>query len=146
MIKVAIVRDESSYGKKTYETVKQKFEPELINIESPPGVFIDDINLDKKTLDKLSKFDILITYFKQADMTLELVEKLQNNVSGIIIGIWKGEGFKNQLLKYKNVSVPDVSCGMETGDNPIFNDFISKFGRPQIKINCQNEKILEMNF
>jgi hypothetical protein len=143
MIKVAIVRDESSYGKKSYETIRQEFETELINIESPSGVFIDDIELDKKIIDKLSRFDILITYIKQADMTLELVEKLHEKVSWIIIGIWRGEGFKNQLLKYKNVSVPDVLSEMETNGNPNFNEFVSKIGNVEIKINCQNEKIID---
>jgi len=144
MIKVAIVRDESSYGKRSYETIRHEFETELINIETPSGVFIDDIQLDKKIIDKLSKFDIIITYIKQADMTLEIVEKLHKNVSWIIIGIWRGEGFKNQLLKYENVSVPDVLCEMETSDNPIYNEFVSKFGKPKIKINCQNEKIVDV--
>jgi len=144
MIKVAIVRDESSYGERTYKTIKQTFETVLINIESPSGVFVDDIKLDKKIVDKLSKFDIIITYIKQADMTLEIVETLHKKVSWIIIGIWKGEGFKKQLLKYENVSVPDVLCELEKNDNQAYNEFVSKFGKPKIKINCQNEKIADI--
>ncbi|MCL2115256.1 MAG: hypothetical protein FWH29_03435 [Methanobrevibacter sp.] len=144
MIKVAIVRDESPYGERSYKTIRQKFETKLIHIESPSGVFIDNINLDKKIIDNLSKFDIIITYIKQADMTLEIVENLHNKVSWIIIGIWKGEGFKNQLLKYKNVSVPDVLCELESHENQDYNEFVSKFGKPEIKINCQNERIIDI--
>ena len=144
MIKVAIVRDESSYGERSYKTIKQEFETELIDIESPSGVFIDNIKIDKKIIDNLSEFDIIITYIKQADVTLEIVEKLCNNVSWIIIGIWKGIGFKNQLLKYKNVSAPDIMCELEVNDNPVYNEFASKFGKPEIKINCQNEKIADI--
>ena len=144
MIKVAIVRDESSFGEESYKTISQEFESELINIESPPGTFIDDIQLDKKTIDNLSKFDIILTYFKQADMTLEIVENLHNKVSWIMIGIWRGEGFKNQLLKYENVSVPDFNYKLEPSENSIYNEFISKFENPKIKINCQNEKIVDI--
>ena len=144
MIKVAIVRDEPSFGERSYNTIKEEFETELINIESPSGVFVDDINLDDEMIDNLSKFDIIITYIKQADMTLEIVENLHDKVSWIIIGIWRGEGFKNQLLKYKNVSVPDTMCVLEPNDNQDYNEFVSNFGKPEIKINCQGERIADI--
>ena len=144
MIKVAIVRDESFLGEISYKTMSQKFETKIIDIESPSGVFIDDILLDEKIIATLSKFDILISYIKQADMTLEIVEKLHDNVSWIVIGIWKGEGFKNQLLKYRNVSVPDIVDELKPADNLIYNDFVSKLKKVEIKINCQNERIVDI--
>jgi len=144
MIKVAIIRDKTSFGERSYKTISQEFETELINIESPSEVFMDDINLDKKIIDTLSKFDIIITYIKQADMTLEIVENLYDKVSWIIVGIWRGKGFKNQLLKYKNVSIPDVMCELEPNDNQAYNEFVSKFGKPKIKINCQKEIIVDI--
>ncbi|MDR2967778.1 MAG: hypothetical protein LBU74_07505 [Methanobacteriaceae archaeon] len=95
-MKVAIVRDESSFGEKSYETIKQGFKTELIDIESPSEIFIDKLILDKKIITHLSRFDIIVTYIKQADMTLEIVEKL-HKVSWIIIGIWRGKGFKTVI-------------------------------------------------
>jgi len=144
MIKIAIIRDRISFGGRTYKTISQEFETELINIESPSEVFIDEINLDKEIINTLSKFDIIITYIKQADMTLEIVESLHDKVFWIIVGIWRGKGFKNQLLKYKNVSVPDAICELEPNDNQTYNEFVSKFGKPKIKINCQNEIIADI--
>ncbi len=144
MIKIAIVRDEPSFGERSFKTIKDEFNTELIDIESPSGIFIDDIELEDEVLKKLSKFDLIITYIKQPDMTLEIVDKLHDKVSWIIVGIWRGEGFKNQLLKYKNVSVPDAMCELETNSDPIYNEFTSKFGKPEIKINCQGERIADI--
>lgn len=78
-------------------------------------------------------------------MTLELIDQIHEKVSWIIVGIWRGEGFKNQLQKYKNVFVPDNMCELEgTFDDPAINRFLEKFGKPEIKINCQGEKIVEI--
>jgi len=143
-INIGIVRDEYHLGERALKTIEKKFKVEIVDIESPKGTFIDNINIDKATLEKLEKFDLIITYIKQADMTLEIVEKLHNKVSWIIIGIWRGEGFKNQLLKYGNVSVPDAMCNLENGNDPIFNEFTSKFGKPEIRINCQGERIVDI--
>ncbi|MCL2687713.1 MAG: hypothetical protein FWE58_04185 [Methanobrevibacter sp.] len=145
-IKVAIVRDEAIFGERAYKSIGKVFETEIVEIESPTGILIDDIELDESLIKKLSDFDLIISYIKQADMALELVEQLHKKVSCIIIGIWKGEGFKNQLLKYENVSVPEAICELEDNkENPVFNEFTKKFGKPEIQINCQGEKIAEID-
>ena len=145
-INIGIIRDEPNLGERALKTIEKKFNVEMVDIESPKGTFIDDINIDKNTLEKLEKFDLLITYIKQADMVMEIVEKLHDKVSWIIIGTWRGEGFKNQLLKYENVSVPDAMCELEIGKkNPVFDEFTSVFGKPEIKVNCQGEKIAEID-
>jgi len=145
-IKIAIVRDEVIFGQRAYKTINKEFETEMIEIESPKGIFIDDIEIDPNIIKKLAKFDLIIIYIKQADMTLELIKQVHEKVSWIIIGIWKGEGFKNQLLKYKNVSVPDAMCELESsGKNPVFNEFANKFGKPEIRVNCQGERIVDID-
>ncbi len=145
-IKIAIVRDEPSFGERAYQTISQEFETKIIEIKSPTGIFIDDIEIAKEIIDNLAKFDLIITYIKQADMTLEIIDQLHNKVPWIIVGIWRGEGFKNQLLKYKNVSVPDAMCELEGNtSNQVFNQFTEKFGKPNIKINCQGERIAEID-
>lgn len=144
-IKIGIIRDDSSLGERALKTIGEKFETKIIDIESPKGTFIDDIKINKEVIENLEKFDLIITYIKQADMTLEIIDKLQNKVSWIIVGVWRGEGFKNQLLKYNNVSVPDAMCELESdGNNPVFDEFTNVFGKPEIKINCQGEKIVEI--
>jgi len=145
-IKIAIIRDEAIFGERTYKTIKKEFETKIFEIDSPKGIFIDEIEIDSAIIKKLSKFDLLITYIKQSDMSLELIEQIHNKVSWIIVGLWKGEGFKNQLLKYKNVSVPDAMCELEDNEkNPAFSEFVKKYGKPEIKINCQGEKIVEID-
>ena len=145
-IKVAIVRDEVTFGERAFKSIKKEFETEMIEIESPSGILIDDIEIDESIIQKLASFDLIITYIKQADMTLELLDRLHNKVSWIILGIWRGEGFKNQVLKYKNVSVPDAMCELEGNEeNSVFNEFAEKFGKPEIKINCQGERIAEID-
>jgi len=145
-IKIAIVRDEPIFGQRAYKTINKEFETEMFEIESPRGVFIDEVEINPNIIKKLAKFDLIISYIKQADMSLELIEQLHKKVSWIIVGIWRGEGFKNQLLKYKNVSVPDAMCELEgSGENPVFNEFANKFGKPEIKINCQGERIVDIN-
>lgn len=145
-IKIAIIRDEPIFGERAYETIGKEFETDIFEIESPKGIFIDDIDINPSLIEKLSKFDLIITYIKQADMTLEIIEQLHEKVSLIIVGIWRGEGFKNQLLKYKNVSVPDAMCELEgNNENTIFKKFTEKFGKPDIKINCEGERIADID-
>lgn len=145
-IKVAIVRDGPAFGGRTYETVGQKFETKMFEVESPGGIFIDDIELDPELIENLSTFDLIISYVRQEDMLLEIVDQMNTKVSAIIIGIWKGEGFKNQLTKYENVYVPDVICELESNtNNKVFNEFAEKFGKPEIKITCQGTKIAEID-
>lgn len=144
-IKIAIVRDEPSFGERAYKTIIKEFETKIIEIESPKRIFIDDIEIKNNIIDKIANFDLIITYIKQPDMTLEFIDQIHNKVSWIIVGIWKGEGFKNQLQKYKNVFVPNNMCELEgTFDDPTINEFLEKFGKPEIKINCQGERIVEI--
>lgn len=91
MIKIAIIRDEPIFGELSFKSIEKEFEVEMIEIETPSRIIIDEINLNNDIVKKLSSFDIIITYIKQMDATLEIVDILSNRVSCIIIGIWKGE-------------------------------------------------------
>lgn len=145
-IKVAILRDDTSFGERTFETIRQKIETEIVELEYIGEMFIDDVELDENIVNKLSTFDLIITYIRQKDMLLEIVDCLQNKVSTIIIGIWKGEGFKNQLLKYENIFIPELICELEANTkNQVFNEFVKNFGKPEIKITCQGMKIVEID-
>lgn len=142
-VKIAIISD-GSYGERAYETISQKFKTNFIKLEAPKGIFIDEIKINSQVVDKISKFDLLITYILHPDLTQALVEQVHDKVEWIIIGAWRGEGFKKQLTKFGNVTAPENMCDLEKNGNPIFDEFLSKFGRPKISLTCQENKILNI--
>ncbi len=143
MLKVAIVSD-GPYGERAYETISQEFETSFIKVESPAGMFVDDLELEAGLVDRLSKFDLVITYILHPDLTQELVEQVHQEVGWIIVGAWRGEGFKKQLTRLGNVTAPENMCDLEKNGNPVFDEFVSRFGRPEVKISCQGNKVVDI--
>ena len=62
---------------------------------------------------KLETADLIISYILHPDLVIELVEKLHNKVGWIIVGAWRGEGFKSKLEQYENVNCPENMCDLE---------------------------------
>ncbi len=60
------------------------------------------------------------------------------------MGAWRGEGFKNQLESYGNVTCPENMCDLTENGNPIFDEFVSKFGRPVVRVNCHQDKVVDV--
>lgn len=143
MIKVVIITD-GPYGERAYENIKKEFETDFIELEPPQGMFIDEIDIPSDALNRISNADLLITYVLHPDLTLELVEQLHDKVEWIIVGAWRGEGFKNQITRFGNITAPDNMCDLEENGNPIFDEFVSKFGQPIVRINCQGDKIVDI--
>jgi hypothetical protein len=143
LIKVAIVTD-GPYGERAYENIKKEFETEFIKLESPFGMFVDDLKVPNDKLKKISAANIIIMYVLHPDLTLELVEQLNNKVDWIIVGAWRGEGFKKQITRFKNVTAPDNMCDLIENGNPSFDEFVSKFGQPIVKIKCKNDKVVDI--
>jgi hypothetical protein len=143
MIKVAIVTD-GPYGERAYENIKKEFETEFIELEQPQGMFVDDLEVPSNDLELIGQADIVITYVLHPDLTLELVEQLHDKVEWIIVGAWRGEGFKQQLIRFKNVTAPDNMCDLEENGNTSFDEFVSKFGQPIVRINCQGDKVVDI--
>jgi len=143
MLKVVIVAD-GPYGERAYEFISKEFDTEFIQLEQPTSMFADDIEIPEDKLKKLESADLLITYTLHPDLTLDLVEMLHDKVKWIIVGAWRGEGFKNQVESFGNVTCPENMCDLEENGNPIFDEFVSKFGKPIVKINCQGDKIVDI--
>jgi len=101
---------------------------------------------------KRLKLQIFSYYVLHHDLTLELMKRLHYKVRLIIVAAW-GEGFKNQVELSENVNAPIIYiyiyiyiCELEENGNPIFREFTSKFGRPIVKISCENNKLLKSRF
>jgi hypothetical protein len=143
MIKIAIVTD-GPYGERAYENIKKEFETDFIELEPPQGMFVDDLEVPADDLKRIARADLMITYVLHPDLTMELVEQLHDQLDWIIVGAWRGEGFKQQITRFGNVTAPDNMCDLEENGNPIFDQFVSEFGRPIVRINCQGDKVVEI--
>lgn len=143
MIKIAIVTD-GPYGERAYENIKEEFETEFIELEPPVGAFIDEIEVPEDALQKLAKANVILTYVIHPDLTLELVKQLHDKVDWIIVGAWRGEGFKQQLTRFGNITAPENMCDLEENGNPVFDEFVAKFGQPIVRINCQGDKVMDV--
>jgi len=142
-MKIAIVTD-GPYGERAYATIKEEFDCDYIVMEAPTSTFMDEIDLPPETLARLGKADIILTYILHPDLALDLVDALHSKVEWIIVGAWRGEGFKNQLESYGNVTCPENMCDLTENGNPVFDEFVSKFGRPVVRVNCQGDKVVDV--
>ncbi|MBI5679333.1 MAG: DUF166 domain-containing protein [Methanobacterium sp.] len=143
MLKIVIVTD-GPYGERAYDHISKEFDTEFIELEQPTSMFADDIEIPEDALKEIRGADILITYTLHPDLTLDLVELLHDKVKWIIVAAWRGDGFKNQVERFGNVTCPENMCDLQENGNPVFDEFVSKFGRPIVKVNCQGDKIVDI--
>jgi hypothetical protein len=143
MIKIAIVTD-GPYGDRTYDTICQEFDCDFIELEQPDSMFMDCVEIPKNVLEKLQSADLIISYILHPDLVLELVEQIHDKVSWIIVGAWRGEGFKNQIEQFENVNCPENMCDLEYNGDPVFDEFVSKFGKPIIEIEFEGNIVSEV--
>ncbi|MGB8234141.1 MAG: DUF166 family protein [Methanobacterium sp.] len=139
-MKVVIVTD-GPYGDRTYDIIRKEFDCEFLELEQPDSMFIDDIEIPSDAMRKLETADLIISYILHPDLVIELVEKLHNEVGWIIVGAWRGEGFKSQLEQYENVNCPENMCDLEENGDYIFDEFVSKFGKPVVEIECEGNSV-----
>ena len=143
MLKVALVTD-GPYGDRAFETINEIFNTSFIELEQPSSMFLDEIEIPGKDLKLLENANILITYTTHPDLTLELVDKLYNKVNWVIVAAWKGAGFKNQLEFHGNVTCPYIMCELEENGNPLFDEFVSKIGKPKIDLKLDGNKLKDI--
>jgi hypothetical protein len=143
MIKIAIVTD-GPYGERAYATIKEEFETEFVVLEPPAGTFVEEVEIPPEELEKIKSADLVITYILHPDLSLDLVDIIHSQVDWIIVGAWRGEGFKNQLLSYGNVTCPENMCDLTENGNPTFDHFVAKFGRPVVHISCQGDRVVDI--
>jgi len=142
-MKITIVTD-GAYGERAYKTIKEEFDCEYLVMDAPSSTCMDEIDLPPEIMAQLEKADILITYVLHPDLTLDLVDALHDKVGWIIVGAWRGKGFKKQLESYGNVTCPENMCDLTENGNPIFDEFVAKFGKPIVRVNCQKDKIVDV--
>lgn len=143
MLKVVIVTD-GPYGDRAYETIQMVFDAEFIELEKPTSMFMDELEIPENLLRKIKEANVLITYTTHPDVTLDLVDMVNKDVDCIIVAAWAGEGFKNQLEGYENVTCPYIMCELEENGNPVFDEFVSKIGKPKIELLLDENKIKEV--
>lgn len=139
-MKIAIVTD-GPYGDRTYKTICKDFECDFIELEQPESMFIDDIELAEEVKKRLEKADLIISYILHPDMVLELAEELHDKVGWIIVAAWRGEGFKNQLEQYENVSCPENMCDLEEIGDPVYDEFVAVYGKPLVELEIEGNKV-----
>ena len=144
MLNVVIVTD-GPYGERAFENIKKNFETEFIELEKPTAMFMDEIDIPEDKLAKIKDANILITYTQHPDLTLDLVDLVNKDVNCIIVAAWRGEGFKNQLEVYENVTCPYIMCELEENGNEAFDEFTSKIGKPEVDIQIENDQIVDIN-
>ncbi len=142
-MRVAIVTDDS-YGERAYETIKEEFDSQYVVMDPPASAFMDEIDLPPDIINKLEKADIILSYVLHPDLAFELVETMHDKVEWIIVGAWRGDGFKNQLESYGNVTCPENMCDLTENGNPVFDEFVSVFGKPKVRVNCQGDKVVDV--
>lgn len=143
MLKVVVVTD-GPYGDRAYDTIKMFFDTEFIELEKPTDMFMDELEIPENLLKKIKEANIIITYTQHPDVTLDLVDMVTKDVDYIIVAAWTGEGFKNQLERYENVTCPYIMCELEENGNPSFDKFVSKIGKPKIELLLDGNKLKEV--
>ena len=144
MLKVVIATD-GPYGERAFENIKKDFDTEFVELEQPASMFMDEIDIPADALAKIKDANILITYTQHPDLTLDLVDMVNKDVDYLIVAAWKGEGFKNQLERYGNVTCPYIMCELEENGNEVFDEFTSKIGKPKVDIKIEDGKIVDVS-
>ena len=144
MLNVVIATD-GPYGERAFENIKKDFDTEFVELEQPASMFMDEIDIPANALAKIKDADILITYTQHPDLTLDLVDMVNKDVDYIIVAAWRGDGFKNQLERYGNVSCPYIMCELEENGNEVFDEFTSKIGKPKVDIKIEDGKIVDVS-
>ena len=144
MLNVVIATD-GPYGERAFENIKKDFDTEFVELEHPASMFMDEIDIPADALAKIKDANILITYTQHPDLTLDLVDMVNKDVDYIIVAAWRGEGFKNQLERYGNVTCPYIMCELEENGNEVFDEFTSKIGKPKVDIKIEDGKIVDVS-
>ena len=147
---------EGKYGDRATGVIGKKFNCDFLKINYA-GDF-EDIEIDRAQLNELKKYDVIITYIINPDLTYALIneihninEKLNKKIF-VIVGAWRGEGFKKQLESFGNVICPDLMCNLDEHDlkdkldkYPQLKEFLKYFGKPIVNIYLDNNIIKDID-
>lgn len=144
MIKVIIVTD-GPYGDRTFDTICEDFETVFLELEQPDSMFMDEVEIPDETLIELKTADLVISYILHPDLVLEMVEQIHDDVGWIIVAAWRGDGLKNQLEAFGNVSCPETMCELEENGDPDYDEFVIKYGKPVVEIELEGNKVSDVH-
>ena len=128
-MKILILSD-GKYGDRAVEVVKTEFpETKMIIIEEMnPRELIDEYEFPEEIENEIKNSDLLVSYVRHPDVVSELCyyEK------PVILGIYFGEGFLNQIRQDNPyVEMPSSMCHLlPNTQSPEINEFAKKFGKP----------------
>jgi hypothetical protein len=143
LLKIAIVTD-GPYGDRAYDTICTEFDCDFVELEPPESNFMEEVDIPDEAIKKLQAADLIISYILHPDLVLEMVDQLHEKVGWIIIGAWRGEGFKKSLEEYENVNCPENMCDLEENGDPFFDEFVSKFGKPIVQIELDGNRVSDV--
>jgi len=143
-MKIVILTD-GPYGDRAYDTIKKEFDAEFIEMEAPTDMFFDDdIEIPEEQVNTIEKANIIISYISHPDLALDIVYRFNDKVDWIIVASWKGDGLKNQFESKKNVSCPYIMCELEENGNSVYDEFVSKIGRPKVDLILEDGKVKDV--
>jgi len=143
LLKIAIVTD-GPYGDRAYDTICTEFDCDFVELEPPESNFMEEVDIPDEAIKKLQAADLIISYILHPDLVLEMVDQLHEKAGWIIIGAWRGEGFKKSLEEYENVNCPENMCDLEENGDPLFDEFVSKFGKPIVQIELDGNRVSDV--
>lgn len=143
LLKIAIVTD-GPYGDRAYDTICREFDCDFVELEPPESNFMEEVDIPDEAIKKLQAADLIISYILHPDLVLEMVDQLHEKAGWIIIGAWRGEGFKKSLEEYENVNCPENMCDLEENGDPFFDEFVSKFGKPIVQIELDGNRVSDV--
>lgn len=137
-MRISIISD-GKYGERAFELIKSKFPyTKMVFVpEFPANQFLDDFEMPDSVEDSINQSDLIITYVRHPDITLELCDYEKP----VVLAINFGEGFYNQAKEVNDdVHMPPSMCRMvkETGIEAI-DVYCTRFGIPEYRIKLSFE-------
>jgi hypothetical protein len=145
MISIGVVT-RGKYGLRLIENIKKNSDFNISSLQIPeflpdfieaPGEFLASLNLDKNIFSN----DLIIVYSLHPDLTPEIVRLAgENGARAVIIagGSAKSGGLSElQKISEKynmHIEIHEICCDIEQCGNNVVDEFVSCFGRPELKI------------
>jgi hypothetical protein len=148
MISIGVIT-RGKYGKRLIENINKNSDFTVSSVEIPeslpdliddPEDFIRALNLDKNVFSS----ELIIAYALHPDLTPEFIRLAgEKGARAVIIagGMWRAGGY-SELSKLSekydmHIEVHEICCDMEKCGNNIVDEFVSYFGRPEVKITAK---------
>ena len=151
-MKVGIIT-RGKYGDRVIDTIKKWTDMSVVSTKLPN--LSDFIEEPEKIVDQIDKsvfdVDLLMSYALHPDLNPEIAKLAGKlGVKAVIIpGGASRAGSIEELNKISKeydiaIEVTEICCSHSKSDDEIINEFSSKLGRPEYKIETKNQKISDV--